>query len=342
MPQGSLGMGILAGLVLLMVLLFVLAASHRRALRRLEERFSQDAGLNLLAEWMRSMDQSIQSQTRTVSEELRRVTESIAQRLDNASRVLTSVGEAVGRVHQVGEQIQAFQELLRGPKFRGLVGEEILRDLIEQVLPVGTFAFQHRFSTGVVVDAVIKTEGGMIPIDSKFPLDSFRSYYEAEEPVRDLAWRQFAQAFRKHINDVSSKYIRPREGTLDFALLYVPSEPVYYEIIARDSDLPRHARSKRVFLVSPNGFYYFLQVILLGFQARHIEEAARQLLASLENLREEAKQVTEELDTLRRHLNQAQVCLDRVRRAHDRLSRELESLEQPPNLEEGPRALPRA
>ncbi len=287
------------------------------------------------------MDQNIRRQTEVVSQELHRTVESVAQRLDNASRILSDVGREVGQVREVGQQIRAFQEMLRGPKFRGTVGEEILKSLIQEVLPRDTYEFQHRFSTGVVVDAVIKTGSGMIPVDSKFPLDSFGHYATAhDQTARDAAWRQFCQIFRRHIDAVTSKYIRPSEGTMTFALLYVPSEAVYHEIISRDSELVRYARERKVFLVSPNAFYYFLQAILLGFQSQRIEQAARQVVDALEAIRKEAEQMGIALTTLETHLNNARTSLERVRIRHEALSRQLATLALPTGLAEGEKALP--
>ncbi|NOZ55881.1 MAG: DNA recombination protein RmuC [Calditrichaeota bacterium] len=319
-----------AGVGILLLTLLVLVWRQRRALARLEEKVG-DGSVNLLAEWLRTMDSNLRQQTEAVNRTLQRTNQAISQRLDAAAQLISSVGKEVGQVRQIGQQLSSFQEMLRAPKFRGNLGEEILRDLIAQVLPRDVYDFQYRFRNGLVVDAVVRTESGLIPIDSKFPLEAFQRYGRAEdEREKEAAWREFRRSFKQHVDAVASKYIMPGEGTAPFALLYVPSEAVYHEIVSRGTELIRYAREKAVFVVSPNGFYYFLQVLLLGLQSQRVEEAAQQILETLAAIRRENEQLGDALRTLEGHLNNARGALDRVRSRQENFARLLEAARHVP------------
>ena len=326
MIDGVFAVAILAGVGLVMLVLLVLVLRQRRDLARLEEKLGADGSVNLLAEWLRTLDSNLRQQTETVNRTLQRTNQVISQRLDAAAQLISSVGKEVGQVRQIGQQLSSFQEMLRAPKFRGNLGEEILRDLIAQVLPREVYDFQYRFRNGLIVDAVVRTESGLIPIDSKFPLEAFQRYARAEgEREKESAWREFRRSFKQHVEAVATKYILPAEGTTPFALLYVPSEAVYHEIVSRGTELIQYAREKAVFLVSPNGFYYFLQVLLVGLQGQRVEEAAKQILETLAAIRRENEQLGEALRTLESHLNNARGALDRVRNRQQSFARLLES-----------------
>jgi len=140
-------------------------------------------------------------------------------------------------------------EYLKSPKLRGNIGEQVLGDLIAQMMPKNSFHFQYRFKSGEKVDAVIKTELGILPIDSKFPMENFQKMMTAEQKIdRDKAGKEFVSDVKKHIESISTKYIAAEEGTTDFAIMYVPSESVYYEIVT-NSNLMENARSKRIYIL---------------------------------------------------------------------------------------------
>src|SRR5262249_28819287 len=158
----------------------------------------------------------------------------------------------------------------QAPKVRGGLGEIALGSLLQQSFPLDHFATQHAFQDGLTVDAVLRLPGGLVPIDSKFPLAGFRLILEATtQEQRERARRQFAREVRRHVDDIALKYIRPSEGTLDFALMYVPAENVYYELIAREPGdgedaIDAYARIRRVIPVSPNSIHAYLQAIAWG------------------------------------------------------------------------------
>ncbi|MDZ7372698.1 MAG: DNA recombination protein RmuC [candidate division KSB1 bacterium] len=316
MPASTLFWAALAVLAVAIGVLAFWIAVQAQVVRRLEKQIAQPLSLDPLLEWLRTIDNGV-----------RNTTESVGQRLDRVSETLASVREALGSVQEIGQEIRDFQEMLRGPKLRGMMGEEALRDLVADVLPRHSFELQHPFSDGEKVDLVIRTESGLIPIDSKFPLQTFARYARARDDAeRNRAWDEFAAHLRRQIQEVSKKYIRPAEGTLPLAMLYVPSESIYHEVISRDSELLLFARRQKVFLVGPNAFYYFLHAILLGLQTQRVEQAARQIVNALEALQRETAQMGQGLSRLGFHLRRARLILDAVHKQHEKLAGTLEHL----------------
>lgn len=231
--------------------------------------------------------------------------QSFNERLDNAARVIGQVQKNIGEMSEIGRGMKELQEFLQSPKLRGNIGEQVLKELLTQMLPKQAFFLQYNFKSGVVVDAAIKTTNGIIPIDSKFPLESFRRINAAATHAeRETARKEFTKDVKKHINDIASKYILTDEGTIDYALMYIPSEAVYYEI-ANDPDLFDYAYAKRVMAVSPMTFYAFMKAILMSFEGQKIEQRAKEILTTLRSIQKDYTKVDESLGVLNRHIGNA-------------------------------------
>lgn len=264
-------------------------AEHlRQAMERLSENLSRD-----LSETTQTMNQRLDSTQRTIGE---------------VQRSLGQLQQATQNMQQVGEDIRRLQEALRAPKFRGGIGELMLGDLLAQILPPKSYELQYRFPDGSVVDAAIRLSSGIVPVDAKFPLANFPgAVQQGEKSLWRQKRREFLRDVRKHISDIAEKYIRPDQGTFDFALMYIPAENVYYEtIIKADEDesesLFDFAIAKRVIPVSPNSFYAYLQTILLGLKGMRIEQSAREILAQLTSLRGDLDRFADTFATLGHHL----------------------------------------
>jgi len=232
----------------------------------------------------------------------------------------------LGEIKEIGHAMRDFQDFLKSPKLRGNIGEQVLRDLLEQVLPKGNFQLQYQFQEGQIVDAIIKTKQGLIPIDSKFPMESFRRMNQAKEEEREGFEREFSRDIKKYIDEISKKYILPQEGTTDFALMYVPSEPVYYEITLNQPELLEYGYGKKVYFVSPNSFYYFLKIIMIGLEGAKIEEASKKILEGLKAIQQESVKFGEELGTLASHIDHAKGASDRVQSRYGRLVGRIDGL----------------
>lgn len=263
----------------------------------------------------------------TLQSQLGSTNKAINERLDKAAAFMKTIGDEVGQMRELGKSMRDLQDFLQSPKLRGNIGEQILRDLLDQVLPSANFTTQYKFKEGQTVDAIIKTDNGLIPVDSKFPMENAKKLFRAESDEEGAAVkREFAKDVRKHINDIAKKYILPSEGTVDFAIMYVPSEAVYYEVVANAQDLIDFGQAKKVFLVSPNSFYYFLQAIMLGLRGKKIQEKAQQIMDTLGMIQQESVKFGEKLSVLNRHVTNAKNSMDNVSSDYGKLSGKIDNV----------------
>lgn len=251
----------------------------------------------------------------------------------------SQLAKELGRIQEIGHTLRDFQDFLKSPKLRGGVGEQVLKDLLAQVLPQNNFQVQYQFRGGETVDAIIKTKQGFIPIDSKFPMESFQKYIKAKDEEKEIFFREFNRDIKKHVDNISRKYILPQEGTLDYAIMYIPAESVFSEIALNQAELLEYAQRKKVIFVSPNTFYYFLKIILMGLEGAKIEEASRKILERLKAIKQESMKFGEELLVLTSHIDNAKKASERVTNRYSKLSGSINDLdlletEEKPKLEE--------
>lgn len=236
--------------------------------------------------------------------------DAVKQELRNSQELLTRVNQQLGEVQQAGSQLSqasnALQAILGGAKTRGILGEVALEQLLADALPQASYEMQHRFTTGEAVDAVVHAGEKLVCVDSKFPLEAYRRLTETGEDAR----REFAKAVRVHVDAIAEKYILPGEGTLDFALMFVPSESIYYELLmtedATKGRLDEYCRAQRVIPVSPNTLYAYLGAILMGLKGLQVQENARRLLENLGGLDKQLDVFSEVFGKLGTHLRNAQ------------------------------------
>jgi DNA recombination protein RmuC len=282
----------------------------------------------------------VNTQLGQVAQQLQKSTGDLNTRLDNAARVVQEVSKGLGglseatkKVFEVGKDIASLQEILRSPKLRGGLGELFLGDLLAQIFPPAHFTLQHRFKSGEAVDAVLRLGRNLVPVDAKFPLENFRRVVEtATEEDRKAAKRKFISDVKKHVDAIASKYILPDEGTFDFALMYIPAENVYYELIIRDEaadtdrSLLSYAFAKRVIPVSPNSFYAYLQTILLGLKGLHIEEQTQEILRSLDRLAGDFEKFRADFEVMGKHLTNVRSKYDEADKRLEKFGDRLQSL----------------
>jgi DNA recombination protein RmuC len=286
----------------------------------------------------------VTNQLSSVTQQLQNNTGQVGSRLDNAAKVISEVqnklgelGKATQEIKELGQSVSKLEEMLRAPKLRGGLGELLLEDLLKQVLPSNSYDFQYSFKNGQTVDAVIKTAGGIVPVDSKFPLENFRKMVEAKsDQDKRTAARLFKSDVKKHIDAIAAKYILPDEGTFDFALMYVPAENIYYETIIKedsfeeDASLFSYASGKHVVPVSPNTFYAHLRVIALGLKGLQIERSAKEIYQHLHRLESELNKFTELFGTLGTQLANAKNNYDKADKQLGTFSEKLKSVETLP------------
>jgi DNA recombination protein RmuC len=268
---------------------------------------------------------TVQNLNKSMTDTLFKNTAVINQRLDKAAEVIGELKREAGAFSEVGKSMKNLQDYLQSPKLRGNIGEQVLSDLIGQIFPKNSFHLQFQFKSGEKVDAALKTDAGILCIDSKFPMENFQRMVKGEtETERNEAKKSFIRDVKKHIDDISKKYILPEEGTMDFALMYVPSEPVYYEIV-NQTDLTEYARTRRVYPVSPTTLYAHLQVILLSFQGKKLEQKSREVFTLLRAIQKDYEKTEGNLNILGKHITNAFNSLSSVTSSFTVLGQKLTS-----------------
>ncbi len=264
-----------------------------------------------------ALGQQLDGLVGSVNEQLARAQESMGQRFEGATRVfgevrgqLGRVAEMAARMEALGREIEELQGILKAPKLRGLLGEAQLEELLAQVLPRSSWRLQHRFSDGQTVDAVIMLRDRLVPIDAKFPLEAFKRLVASDDAGRKGARRDFERSVKGRVDEIADRYIRPGEGTLEFALMLIPAESVYYEAMIRDegdgrASLLDHALTRRVVPVSPGSFYAYLSTVATGLRGLQVEARAGEILAALGRLQREFEQFGESFRVLGRHVTAA-------------------------------------
>lgn len=285
-----------------------------------------------LIEWLKTMQSSMQTSSTDMAKILQENSKQLNERLDRAATVIRDVGREVGQMSEIGRNMKELQDFLKSPKLRGNIGEQVLKDLISQMFPKHSFHLQYQFKSGEKVDAAIQTDAGILPIDSKFPMENFQKMAKVESKTeRESIEKEFTRDVKKHIDAIAKKYILPDEGTMDFALMYVPSESVYYEVV-NNTDIMEYAQKNRIYIVSPSTLYAHLQTILLSFQGRKMESQSRDVLRLLQALQIDYGKIDENLGVLGKHLNNASSQFSQVTSGFSQLGKKLTSIK---SLESG-------
>ncbi|MBI4032377.1 DNA recombination protein RmuC [Candidatus Berkelbacteria bacterium] len=331
---GLVGIGLGIGLALVL-----------RRLREIEQARTGDQTSVLLNQNLQGLQARLDQNLQGMQQQLTSNTKAINERLDGAARVIQGVSRELGTMSQIGGQLAQFQDFLKSPKLRGGLGEQGLKDILSQALPAEMIRFQYRFATGDVVDAAIKIHAGIVPIDAKFPLENFNRFIkEPDEREKNNYANAFRRDFRAKIAEISKKYILPSEGTVDFALMYLPSESVYYELITNDKfrDLYDTASHEKVIVTSPSTFFHYLRTIMLGLEGQRMNRVAHQVLTAVRTIQQETHKFGDGIRVLGKHLGNAKNTMDSVTQDYDRLAQkvdivmQIEEKEEPELLEPAP------
>ena len=247
--------------------------------------------------------------------------------LSNITENLTDLKNTSQKMLETGKDIQSLQDILKPPKLRGEIGQIFLENILSQILPPNHFQTQYKFQNGNIVDAIIKLKDSkFLCIDSKFPLDSLKEFLATGKHLEETP-TQFIRDVKRHIDDISNKYILPKEGTLDFALMYIPAENVYYEVILRDDKITSYSRDKKVIPVSPISLYSYLSTILVGLKGVDVEKNVRQILDQLSELKNKVNSFISEFNIVGTHLNNAKSKYDSSRELISTVSDQLKNIE---------------
>ncbi|MFH1098561.1 MAG: DNA recombination protein RmuC [Candidatus Uhrbacteria bacterium] len=289
------------------IVLFVLL----RELRSMKDARANDQSSQMLNQSVVGMSQRLDETTKSLNERLDKAASYIATTMGTVSKVMGDVGKELGGVQEIGQNLKRFQEILNAPKMRGNLGEHILAESLAQVFPREQFSLQHKFQGGETVDAIIKAGSGYIPIDSKFPLEQWRARENAtDQAAKKTAEREFVRAVKKHIDDIAKKYILPAEGTVDFAVMYVPSDAVFYDVVLASEELMQYAHDRKILLVSPNGFAHFLRAVYMGLERGKIAKEAMKVWELLKTIQTEVAKFGESIQLVNRHVTNAKNAVD--------------------------------
>lgn len=253
--------------------------------------------------------------------------------LSEIQQKLGSLEAAANQMQEIGREVGSLKSVLHAPKLRGNFGEYLLYNLLKDTLPPKNFAVQYQFSDGSAVDAIIRLGKNIIPVDSKFPLESFERYLaSSDSESKKKAKTEFIRSVKGRIDEISKKYIRPQEGTFDFALMYIPSEGVYYEILTNDTqkgyELFDYAMKSRVIPVSPNTFYAYLMSIVYGLKGMKIEEQAESIIKKISGIQKSFTDLTEEIATLGKHLSNASAKFSEVKEKSEKIERQISNISE--------------
>jgi DNA recombination protein RmuC len=277
---------------------------------------------------------------------------SVSARFDDSLKVIGDIKKTIGSMEtankqmlEIGQNMASLQDLLRPPQIRGGLGEMTLNRILSELLPRQNFEEQYRFRNGVIVDAIVRVGNRIVPIDSKFPLDSFERYLACTEDKEKTAnLKDFCRSVKSKIDDIAAKYILEDESTFDFALMFIPSENVYYQTILKDDmelegkSIAEYALGKRVVIVSPNSIYAYLRVIHIGLRGMQVETNARKIMDDYNRLTKELEKFEKQFATLGAHINHAQSTFDGAARQLETVSSKLAQVgesEEVKDIEEG-------
>jgi len=250
-------------------------------------------------------------------------------------RLNSQIGELQGtnkQMLQMGTDVRRLQDILSSPKLRGQMGEWSLENLLKNILPKDSYELQYTFKDGVRVDALVKLADFSVPIDAKFPLPSFERLAQADTDDEKARQRkQFINDVIKHIDKIAASYIRPVEGTLDFALMYIPAENVYYETIVKQADdtkdVLQYCLDKKVIPVSPNLLYVYLMTVVMGLHGLQIEKQAAEIRQNLKTLNASFADFVANWDTLGGHIRNTANKYDEAGKKLDRFGVQLEQIQ---------------
>jgi DNA recombination protein RmuC len=234
-----------------------------------------------------------------------------AEALGHVRERLAELTAAAQRLDAVGDAVGDLQRLLAVPKLRGALGELWLEELLRDALPPGHYDMQYAFASGERVDAVVRLRDRLIPVDAKFPLEGWRRVIELDGEDAERERRAFLRSVRARVDEIATRYIRPDEGTTDFAVMYVPAEGVFYEALLRegaphDEGLLDYARRRRVLVASPHTFWAYLSAVALGLRGVALEARQQAVWDSLTALQREVGEFFDVMETARRHLGNAE------------------------------------
>jgi len=300
----------------------------------------QSSAIGMLQQQLEALKAAQDGTKETLAKSLQAGQENLTQNLQSSQKVLGQLNSQVGELQgtnkqmlQMGTDVRRLQDILSSPKLRGQMGEWSLENLLANILPKDSYERQYTFKDGKMVDALIKTGEFSVPVDAKFPLPGFEAVIKArDDDERARLRKQFLKDVTIHIDKIASNYIRPAEGTLDFAMMYIPAENVYYETIVKykndTQDILQYSLDKKVIPVSPNLLYAYLMTVVMGLHGLQIEKQAAEIRQNLKKLNADFAEFISSWDTLGGHIRNTTNKYDEAGKKLDRFGSQLTVIQQ--------------
>jgi DNA recombination protein RmuC len=305
-----------------------------------EKMAGQQASIGLLQQQLEALKTAQDRTSETLQKSLQAGQDTLSRNLQSSQKTLSELHSQIGELQgtnkqmmQMGDQIKRLQTILSSPKLRGQMGEWSLENLLAQILPRNSYRLQHPFKDGQIVDALIQMPAFSVSVDAKFPLPSFEKIVKAEtEEEKPKLRKQFLRDCMTHIDKIAGDYIRPAEGTLDFAIMYIPAENIYYETIVKyigetQGILP-YCFEKKVIPVSPNLLYAYLMTVAMGLHGLQIEKQAAEIRRNLGKLNASFADFATTWDILGKHLRNAYSQYDEGQKKLDRFGMQLDQIQE--------------
>ncbi len=290
-------------IVLVVIAIIVMIVTSRR---QIVPEKKDDIGLKLILEQInelnRTVDEKIGRGQRDMRESMQAQLSESTKMIRDVTAGLTKLDETNRQVVSFADQLQSLQDILKNPKHRGILGEYYLETLLSNVLAPTQYKMQYAFANGEIVDAAVFVKDKVIPIDSKFSLENYNKLVNERDPVeKEKLEKAFVNDLKLRIQE-TAKYVRPSEGTMEFAFMFIPHEAIYYDLLINkigavteetDSLIQRAANKYKVIIVSPTSFLAYLQTVLQGLKALQIEETAKDIIKRVEDLGNHLKKYEE-------------------------------------------------
>lgn len=301
-------------LIVVSVATLILLAVNLFFVSKKQKKNQPDDQYLILHQRFDSLSQMVADQLEKNRQASEKATLTVNQQVQSFTRNITQLHENLKQVHETVKSVSSFQDIFKSPKLRGIWGEASLESALNEYFPKDRYSIQHYFKSGEAVDAVLKLPNDLVlPIDSKFNWENFEKMVNADDDInRDIFGKSFYSDVKKKIDEISSKYILPSEGTTDFALMYVPAETVYYEIInnIKDVDIPKYARTKKVQLVSPNTFALSVSAIMHWFKDVQLSKQTKGIMKRLERISTDGNKMADDFRRLGKHISDAKSSYD--------------------------------
>jgi len=327
------------GIVLILAVLALLVWLIISSFAGRKEIAGQVAGIGLLQQQLEALKAAQDRTSENLQKSLQAGQSTLTESLQSSQKVLSQLNSQIGELQgtnkqmlQVGAEVRRLQDILSSPKLRGQMGEWSLENLLATILPKDSYKLQHTFKDGKMVDALIQLVDFSVPIDAKFPLPSFEKVIKAETDAEKTKLRkQLLKDCMNHIDKIASDYIRPAEGTLDFAMMYIPAENVYYETIVKYAgeaqDILQYSLDKKVIPVSPNLLYAYLMTVVMGLHGLQIEKQAAEIRQNLKRLNASFAEFLSNWDILGTHLRNAYSKYEDGQKKLDRFGLQLDQIQ---------------